>query len=91
MENIFSFVVGFGNNPPTQPHHRGSSCPRTGVCYHAVNRPNPNVLYGALVGGPKERNDQFSDKRRDWVESEVTLDYNAAYQALLAGVIEKFC
>ena len=21
-----SFVVGFGNNPPVQPHHRGSSC-----------------------------------------------------------------
>jgi len=22
-----SFVVGFGNNPPTRPHHRGASCP----------------------------------------------------------------
>lgn len=59
-----SFVVGFGNNPPSHAHHRGSSCPKglekapTGsnnpVCdYNNFNLPdpNPNVLYGALVGG----------------------------------------
>ena len=23
-----SFVVGFGKNPPKEPHHRGSSCPK---------------------------------------------------------------
>ncbi|KIZ01815.1 Endoglucanase E-4 [Monoraphidium neglectum] len=22
-----SYVVGFGNNPPVRPHHRGASCP----------------------------------------------------------------
>lgn len=56
-----SYVVGFGNNPPTHAHHRGASCPRESsvgsnspTCdysNYALPTPNPNVLYGALVGG----------------------------------------
>ena len=56
-----SFVVGFGNNPPTHAHHRGASCPLEAVpgsnnptcdySTYALSTPNPNVLYGALVGG----------------------------------------
>ena len=51
-----SFVVGFGTNPPTQPHHASSSCPvdPNETCdwddYNSPD-PNPHVLYGALVGG----------------------------------------
>lgn len=57
-----SYVAGFGTNPPTHVHHRGASCPlETGGV--ASNSPtcdysnfnlassNPNILYGALVGG----------------------------------------
>uniref|UniRef100_H2YH72 cellulase n=1 Tax=Ciona savignyi TaxID=51511 RepID=H2YH72_CIOSA len=61
-----SFVVGFGDQPPTQPLHKGSSCPlppaECGREFREVNSPNPNVLYGALVGGPNEMDD-FSDLR----------------------------
>jgi len=56
-----SYVVGFGNNPPTHVHHRGASCPiENGLgsnnppcdySNYALPTPNPNVLYGALVGG----------------------------------------
>ena len=49
-----SFVVGYGVNPPQRPHHRASSCPdRPAPCgdddYENPN-PNPQILYGALVG-----------------------------------------
>ena len=49
-----SFVTGSGNNPPTHSHHRGSSCPVNGTCGFDVFNdpsPNPNTLFGALVGG----------------------------------------
>ena len=51
-----SFVVGFGNNPPTQPHHASSSCPidpneSCGWNNYNADSPNPHILYGALVGG----------------------------------------
>ncbi|CAM8886342.1 unnamed protein product [Rhodiola kirilowii] len=68
-----SYMVGFGNNPPKQPHHRGSSvpvlpqnyqvsCPMSFVQWKDVRTPNPNELTGAIVGGP-DRRDQFVDSR----------------------------
>lgn len=47
---------------------------------------NPNVLYGALVGGPGE-NDEWEDDRGDYVRNEVALDYNAGFQSSLAGKV----
>ncbi|KAG8806506.1 hypothetical protein FRC19_007223 [Serendipita sp. 401] len=41
------------------------------------------VLYGAVVGGP-DKNDDFWDERRDWVQTEVALDYNAPLLTLVA-------
>merc|ERR1712019_255550 len=59
-QNLRSFVVGYGFNPPTQPHHRPSSCPdRPATCgwnEFNLNRPNPQVLNGALVGGVNSQN-----------------------------------
>uniref|UniRef100_H2YH69 cellulase n=1 Tax=Ciona savignyi TaxID=51511 RepID=H2YH69_CIOSA len=85
-----SFVVGFGDQPPTQPLHKGSSCPlppaECGREFREVNSPNPNVLYGALVGGPNEMDD-FSDLRTLEDQSSVSLDGNAGFQAAVAGVI----
>lgn len=57
-----SYVVGFGSNPPTHVHHRGASCPlETGglgsdapACDFSnfnLATSNPNILFGALVGG----------------------------------------
>jgi hypothetical protein len=67
-----SFVVGMGKNPPTHVHHRSASCPdSTGPVganqprcdFTQFNSPasNPQVLKGALAGGP--------DSNDWWVES----------------------
>ncbi|CAG8758138.1 25878_t:CDS:2, partial [Gigaspora rosea] len=40
-------------------------------------------LYGAVVGGPN-MNDSYHDSRADIVQSEVALDYNSAFQGIMA-------
>jgi endoglucanase len=57
--------------------------------------PNPQVLYGALVGGPRgERvnkanpDDTYNDKRSDYVSNEVANDYNAGLVGALAGLMQ---
>ena len=46
--------------------------------------PNPHTLFGALVGGPGQ-NDDYVDKRTDYVHNEVAVDYNAGFQSAVAG------
>lgn len=50
-----SYVVGYGTNPPTQPHHRAASCPpRPAPCGQAQfssPAPNPQVRAGGVGGG----------------------------------------
>ena len=54
--------------------------------------PNTHTLYGALVGGPGSQwSDDISDARDDYIESEVTLGYNAGFQSSLAGLLAKSC
>ena len=54
--------------------------------------PNPHTLYGALVGGPGDQSsDDISDQRNDYIENEVTLDYNAGFQSTLAGLLARAC
>ncbi|KAG4077582.1 hypothetical protein HA402_003009 [Bradysia odoriphaga] len=89
-----SFVVGFGKNPPASPHHRAASCPdRPAVCDNnalSSPEPNPQILIGAIVGGPN-MTDQYVDDREDYVQNEVTLDYNAAYQSSIAELCRLYC
>ncbi|ONK66114.1 uncharacterized protein A4U43_C06F4290 [Asparagus officinalis] len=67
-----SYMVGFGFNPPTQPHHRGASvpvlppnmtvnCAMSFVQFFNKDGPNVNELTGAIVGGP-DINDEFVDE-----------------------------
>ena len=87
-----SFVVGYGSNSPQSPHHRGASCPAAPAqCPYNGVQPFPNVLEGALVGGPGSPDDQYNDAVTDYIENEVTLDYNAGFQSVLAGLQEKKC
>ncbi|VFQ98298.1 unnamed protein product [Cuscuta campestris] len=60
-----SYMVGYGVNYPKHVHHRGSSLPSVkdhpafiGSDFDALNspNPNPNLLVGAVVGGPDEGN-----------------------------------
>ena len=87
-----SFVVGFGEDPPERPHHAASSCPpRPKKCdWEAFTNPGPNpqVLVGALVGGPDNAEDDWKDDRANYITNEVSLDYNAAFSGLLAGILE---
>ena len=46
--------------------------------------PNPQVLYGALAGGP-DVNDFYEDKRNDYIKNEVAVDYNSGFQSAVAG------
>ncbi|KAK7072702.1 hypothetical protein SK128_023020 [Halocaridina rubra] len=71
----------------SSPH---SSCPDIPQsCDGAMNNPGPNpqILYGALVGGPDE-NDYYVDDRNDYVHNEVACDYNAGFTAALGGMVE---
>jgi len=52
----------------------------------STDGPNPHVLYGALVGGPGQ-NDQYTDRRTDYVSNEVACDYNAGFQSAVAGSV----
>ncbi|XP_048748294.1 uncharacterized protein LOC125660495 [Ostrea edulis] len=84
-----SYEIGYGSNYPRQPHHRGSSCPNppAGCGWNEFNNPGPSpqLLKGALVGGPGQ-NDEYSDSRKDYTKNEVTCDYNAGFQSSLAAL-----
>lgn len=82
-----SFVVGYGNNPPINPHHRAAHGSTTGDINDPEN--NRHVLFGALVGGPSAPNDfSYEDNRSNYITNEVALDYNAAFTGALAAFAE---
>lgn len=85
--NNFSYMVGFGDNFPQNPHHRGASGTNN------ISDPNDNlhILYGALVGGPSAPNDNaYNDDRSDFISNEVALDYNTGLTGALASMYGKF-
>ncbi|GGN07521.1 endoglucanase [Lentzea pudingi] len=83
-----SYVVGFGTNPPRNPHHRGAH----GSWADSIQEPvtSRHVLYGALVGGPSTNNDAYTDSRSDYVMNEVALDYNAGFTGALARLYGEY-
>ncbi|HEY0992909.1 MAG TPA: glycoside hydrolase family 9 protein [Kofleriaceae bacterium] len=83
-----SFVVGFGNNPPRNPHHRTAHGSWTDNLQSPVL--SRHILYGALVGGPKAANDQYADDRGDFQMNEVATDYNAGFTSALARLVMEF-
>jgi hypothetical protein len=87
-----SFVVGFGANYPKKAHHRAASCPnRPAPCTYdaAFSSPadNPQLLAGALVGGPPGPQDEYEDDRSNYQTNEVAMDYNAGFTGALAGLL----
>ncbi|XAR62835.1 Cellulase [Bertholletia excelsa] len=90
-----SYMVGFGKQYPKRIHHRGSSLPSVAAHKQPFNcaggfqpffytaNPNPNILVGAIVGGP-DQNDQYPDDRTDPSHSEPTTYINAAIIGPLA-------
>ncbi|PRY01601.1 glycoside hydrolase family 9 protein [Allonocardiopsis opalescens] len=80
-----SYVVGFGENPPINPHHRTA---HGGWANNLLGPPEDNrhILYGALVGGPPQPDDAYTDDRGDYVMNEVATDYNAGFTGALAAL-----
>ncbi|MGW5717305.1 glycoside hydrolase family 9 protein [Amycolatopsis sp. NPDC003865] len=83
-----SFEVGFGVNPPRNPHHRTAH----GSWADNINEPtlSRHVLYGALVGGPSSPNDAYTDDRTNYTMNEVALDYNAGFTSALARLYGEY-
>ncbi|TDB73126.1 glycoside hydrolase family 9 protein, partial [Micromonospora sp. KC721] len=83
-----SYVVGFGANPPKNPHHRTAH----GSWWDSSKVPTEtrHVLYGALVGGPSSPNDAYTDNRDDYVMNEVATDYNAGFTSALARLTSQY-
>ncbi|GEM_PF-3109139 len=82
-----SYVIGFGNNYPINPHHRAAHYSKE----HNIDTPvnNTYLLEGALVGGPKSKDDfDYKDDRHDYICNEVATDYNAGFTGAIAGLIE---
>ena len=91
-----SYVVGFGVNPPKQPHHKAAACESapaqcTWDTFSDTSRDNPHELLGALVGGPSNEWDSYVDDRTNYITNEVTLDYNAGFQGAVAGLKSLAC
>ncbi|KAM7258462.1 hypothetical protein ACFE04_014203 [Oxalis oulophora] len=89
-----SYMVGFGNKFPQHVHHRGSSVPsihthpdriscNDGFQYLYSSSPNPNLLVGAIVGGP-DSSDHFSDDRNNYQQAEPATYINAPFVGALA-------
>lgn len=78
-----SYVIGFGDNPPQNPHHRGAH----GSWWDSSTVPEEtrNVLYGALVGGPID-DVSYDDDRDNYVDNEVATDYNSGFTSALAAL-----
>jgi endoglucanase len=83
-----SYVVGFGANPPKNPHHRTAH----GSWTDNIQQPaqSRHTLYGALVGGPPSPNDNYTDSRQDFVMNEVATDYNAGFTGALARMYHEY-
>ncbi|KAK8562575.1 hypothetical protein V6N13_018841 [Hibiscus sabdariffa] len=90
-----SYLVGYGPKYPVHVHHRGasiasiSSIPSLVSCVDGFEdwyrRPeaDPNVVYGALVGGP-DQNDDFNDDRSNYEQTEPTLSGTAPLVGLFS-------
>ncbi|GAB2281651.1 hypothetical protein Dimus_016223 [Dionaea muscipula] len=95
-----SYMVGYGARYPERIHHRGSSLPSlaahpekiqcsSGFSFMNSQSPNPNILVGAVVGGPDE-NDRFPDQRSDYMQSEPSTYINAPLVGSLAYLAHSF-
>ena len=83
-----SYMVGYGARFPVRVHHRAASivshkannrfigCMQGFDDWFGRGRPNPNVLVGAIVGGPN-RLDEFRDDRKNYMQTEACT-YNTA-------------
>ncbi len=80
-----SYVVGYGENAPQNPHHRTAHASWKNDL--SVPETNRHILYGALVGGPNQ-DGSYEDDRQNYINNEVACDYNAGFTALLCKMVD---
>lgn len=90
-----SYMVGYGNNYPRQVHHRASSivsykvdptfvtCRGGYATWFSRKGSDPNLLTGAIVGGP-DAYDNFADQRDNYEQTEPATYNNAPLIGILA-------
>ncbi|KAF9624034.1 hypothetical protein IFM89_007732 [Coptis chinensis] len=90
-----SYLVGYGAKYPVHVHHRGASIVSTSILHSVVEcvkgfekwysrkEGNPNVIFGALVGGPDSK-DEFSDERYNYEQTEPTISGTAPLVGLFS-------
>ncbi|KAF8413317.1 hypothetical protein HHK36_001295 [Tetracentron sinense] len=90
-----SYMVGYGSNYPRQVHHRGSSivsikvnpsfvtCRGGYATWFSSKASDPNLLTGAIVGGP-DAYDNFADERDNYEQTEPATYNNAPLLGILA-------
>lgn len=90
-----SYMVGYGATYPREAHHRGASivsfksdpsfvgCNEGYSNWYGRKGSNPNLLDGAIVGGPDEY-DNFADERNNYQQTEPTTYNNAPLMGVLA-------
>ncbi|XP_047975135.1 endoglucanase 11 [Salvia hispanica] len=83
-----SYLVGYGRDYPKRVHHRCASmesyrdtktfvgCTQGYDHWYGRRSPNPNVVVGAVVGGPDSK-DEFADRRGNFMQTEACT-YNTA-------------
>ncbi|KAL2945083.1 Endoglucanase 12 [Bienertia sinuspersici] len=90
-----SYMVGYGSSYPKQVHHRGASivsikkdstpvgCKDGFTNWFNKDQPNPNILVGAIVGGP-DKNDNYVDQRSNYQLAEPAIANSAGLVGVLA-------
>lgn len=90
-----SYMVGYGANYPRQVHHRASSivsfkvnptfvsCRGGYATWFSRKASDPNLLTGAIVGGP-DAYDNFADQRNNYEQTEPATYNNAPLFGVLA-------
>ncbi|XP_024515813.1 endoglucanase 6 isoform X2 [Selaginella moellendorffii] len=90
-----SYMVGFGANFPQEVHHRASSivsykvnpsfvsCRGGYATWYKRRDRDPNILTGAVVGGP-DQNDNFADERDNFEQTEPAIYTNGPLMGVLA-------
>lgn len=88
-----SYLVGYGSSYPQYVHHRGASIPvdadtgcKDGFRWLNSDDPNPNIAFGALVGGPS-LNDSYLDSRKNVKQGEPSTYNTALIVGLLSGLL----
>ncbi|XP_023745032.1 endoglucanase 16 isoform X2 [Lactuca sativa] len=94
-----SMMVGFGKDPPLHAHHRGASvpvdakddvnCGMSFVYWYNTDKPNPNELTGAILGGP-DRADRFVDARVNSSMTEPCTYINSCAVGVLAKLAKQY-